>query len=289
LLDFQQQDPTFDPDWAKKYLSQYLSSNSDILYCPVCNVQFSSLHNKQQHCLSRKHNEEVVTFVQKSVKMHQKKNGNIPASGNHTSSENHVKNTADHMNNITDYNVGPAVSHTTGTKDSIKDCVGNAVDHMNNTEDYMTHHLSIGEDHMSNAENHVSCTEDHVSCTKDRVNNAEDPMSSGRESTNAIICKDYISPTINNCNENNLRNNALTHTTTLVDNTDVNNSSTSVSNIGACEGHVITADSHICSAVDHKNNVLVREGTHDQPLLNFPPHYTLNHMIHDFTSHQQGE
>lgn len=274
MLDFQQQDPTFDPEWATNYLSQYLSSDSNTLYCPVCNVQFSSLHNKQQHCLGRKHNKEVITFVQKSVRMHQK-NGNIPTSGSYTNAENCAKSPTDHMRNITNHDaslVGPVISHT---EDNIKDCVSNTVDHMDNTEDGMTHHTSIGKDHITNA--------------KDHVNNTEDHMSSAGEFTNGTICEDYITPTINNCNENSLSN-TLNHTDTVVDYTDANNSSTtSVSNIGASEAHVIMTDSHMCSSIDHTNNVLVREDTHDQSFVNFPSHYTLNHVIHDFTSHQQGE
>lgn len=311
-----------------------------MLYCPVCDVQFSSLHNKQQHCLSRKHNKEVVTFVQNSVNIHQEKNGNLSTCGNcptdinsencakspadHNSSRNHLDTIVGTEDSIKDHDahlviptvnhtvgtegsvkdhdahlaiptvnhtVGtedsvkdhdahlmiPTVNHTVGTEDSVKDCVNNNVDHTNNTEN----HMSITRDHTNNTDDHMTCAENHVSSAEDHMDSTEDPNAG--KSCHTSGSEDCTSLTIINCTENS-SSCTLADTNTSTDCTDAVNSTNSISNV---EDHVITTDSHACSSTDYTNND-ENEGSHDQPFVHFPPHYSLNHMIHDFTLHQQG-
>ena len=296
LLDFQQQDPTFDPEWATKYLTQYINNNSDdVLYCPVCDVQFSSLHNKQQHCLSRKHNGEVVTFVQKSVKKHQKKNGNVSTSVNHPAninSENSSKNLPDYMISSRDHltnPVVPTVDHSDGTEDSIADHTSNNVDHVSNAEDHMSNtedHMSINVDHISNTEdhmrmtkNHTSNAEDHMSCAEHHVSSAEDHIGGTEDSIANENChtSDPDHCVVLTSRENSLRSDTLGDTNPCSSNTTT------------AKDHMILTDSHACSSVDHSNNdVSVKEGSCDQPFVSFPPYYGLNNMIYDFTLHQQG-
>lgn len=382
LLDFQQQEPTFDPEWATKYLAQYLSNSSDMLYCPVCDVPFTSLHNKQQHCLGRKHNKEVVTFVQKSVKMHQIKNGILSVAENcptNVNNENSGKTPADHMSNPTNHLVNdasltvPTINHMVSTEENVKnnnvdhmdngvhhmsngvhhmsndvdhdvvhmngDVHMNDVDHMSNDVDHMSNgvnqknsdvdhlnsnmnndvdHMSNSIDHMSNNVNHMNNNVDHMDndvnhmsnddhmelakdchtntcnagghmiCAEHHVSSAKNHMG-GTEDSSAIVNTsgpDYVIPITNNCSEKSSSDNPLGRTNTSVTCTKGINSTTTVDNVGTSTSQVIVTD----SSIDHTDNhdVLAREGSHDQPVVHFPPYYSLNDIIHDFTVHQQG-
>ena len=260
LLDFQQQDPTFDPQWASNYLSQYLSDSSDDLYCPICNVQFSSLHNKQQHCLSRKHNKEVVTFVQESIRNHQKQNGSV--SNNENCSPNYMISSRNHSSS--DPNTAtPAISRIAGTKDSIADHVSRNVDHISNAED----HVSIAKD---NTEDHVGC---HMSNTEDRTSSTENSTTNMNCHTSEKDCLVLSSVEKNPSIE--------------LDDTDVINNTN--------EDVVILNDSQACCSADHAHNdeMSITEGSAsevscDQPTVCFPPYYSLNNVMHDFRLHQQG-
>ena len=262
LLDFQQQDPTFDPQWASNYLSQYLSDSSDDLYCPVCNVQFSSLHNKQQHCLSHKHNKQVITFVQESIRNHQKQNGSI-SNNNENCSPNYMISSRNHSSSDTN-TVTPTINHIAGTKDSIADHVNRNVDHMNNTED----HVSIAKDSVNNTEDHMSC----------HVNNTEDQTSVTENSNTCQTSDPKDSLVLSNVEKS---------PSSELDHTDVINN--------ANEDVVMLTDSRACCSVDHANNdetsmteASAPKVSCDQPTVCFPPYYSLNHVMHDFKLHQQG-
>lgn len=318
LLDFQQQDATFDPEWATKYLTQYLNNNSDdVLYCPVCDVQFSSLHNKQQHCLSRKHNGKVVKFVQESVRDHQKENGNVSTSPTHPANINSENCARDHLSINTN-----SVDHIASTEDSIADHMSNNVDHLSSnvdhhvsdTEDHVRINTSDAKDHKRGAEHHVSSTEDHVGATKDSTGNvnhhtrdsedcinlssrenslSSDTMGNPNACANASNGTTADSPT---CSSVDHSNNAEVSSVSchisdpdciILTDTENNLSGDRLSGTNACaRDNVILTD----SSVDHSNNaeVSVEEGPCDQPFVSFPPYYGLNHLMHDFTLHQQG-
>ena len=289
------------------------------------------MHNKQQHCLGRKHNEEIVMFVQNSVNMHQKKNKSLSSNVN---SENHAPNSENHIEDHLDSDTSLmdlTVERTCDTEDSVKDNENINVGPISNTEDCMI----VVEDHLSNANHHMSCTEHHVSSTKDHMSRTEGstagkhchPSSPEYNNNSPIIncsentanCSTVISchesntkcPTITTCNESTTNystvltcsesttncstviscsesttNCTLVQPNALADCTDI---LTTISNIDSSEDHVSVTNSCACSSTDLTNNddnVFVQE--HNQPIVHFPPFYSLNHMIHDFKLHQQG-
>ena len=360
LLDFQQQDPTFDPEWATKYLTQYLSNNSDdVLYCPVCDVQFSSLHNKQQHCLGRKHNKEVVTFVQESVNKHQKENVNVSTSATYPANINseNCARVRDHLSSNPVHHI--PVHHIPGTEDNMADRMSNNVDHLGSNVDHMSgnmDHMSSNEGHMSNNldhmssnvdhinsnVDHMSSTEDHVRITKNNTSNAkehkrcaehhvsstEDHMGAAKDSIDDVNhhTRDPEDCINLSSKENSLSSNTMANTNacavasngTTADSptyssidhsnndgvssvschtsdpdciilTNTESSSATLSDSNACantSSSTKNTDPGACSAVDHE--VSVGDGSCDQPFVSFPPYYGLNHLMHDFTLHQQG-
>ena len=273
-----------------------------MLYCPVCNVQFNSLHNKQQHCLSRKHNQELVIFVQSAVKMHHKKKSTSSVNNeNRAKTENH---TEDHLDNTNLMDL--TVNHAGGTEDSVNDNVNINVDPVCNTEDSIIvteYHTSNAEHHVGGTEDHMSNAEDHMTSAEHHVGSTEDHMSKTEESTASKNChsgspEDHINSAIIDCSERTTNCSTiiscssssssctLTQPSTLPDCTDV---ITTISSVGSSKDHVSVMDSCVCSSTDHTNNnddVFVQE--HDRPIVHFPPCYSLNHMMHDFRLHQQG-
>ena len=325
----------------------------------MCDVQFSSLHNKQQHCLSRKHNKEVVTFVQESVKKHQKKNGNVSTSTTHPANINNENSVRDHLSSNTS-----SVDHIAGTEDSIADHMSNNVDHLSSNDHMRSNinHMSSNMDHMNSNVNHMSSNVDHMSSNVDHVNNTEDhvrinsndakdhkryaehqvnstedhmgaaedsiagvnhhtrdhedsinlssretslssdTMSDTNASANASNGTTADSPTcssVDHCNNDEISS-VPCHTNDpdciILTDTENKLSSDTLSDTDGCtntntKDNMILTDSCACSSsVDHSNNdeASVGEGPCDQPFVCFPSYYGLNHLMHDFTLHQQG-
>ena len=273
LLDFQQQEPSFDPEWANKYLGQYLSSDSDGLYCDICDVQFSSLHNKQQHCLSRKHNEQVVKFVLKSIRSRQKgnqgknnKTNNVVSRGSSSSSQN----TDNYASNADPVSI-------------MEEYVSNAEDHVSN----ITDHMSDTEDHVSsNEKDHVTIEKDHVTATTTtattitpkqpttvmdhdtNIDSANNPLTN-HEDTNVV----NLTHDVGNPSDHTTSGVSLLDSSTDVDHVMINDSDNN--NIG-----------NQCTGSPQQN--VVMEKSLDSTSISFPPHCSISDVMHDFTLHQQG-
>jgi len=265
-LDFKQQEPSFDPEWANKYLGQYLNSDSDVLYCSICDLQFSSLHNKQQHCLSRKHNEEVVKFVLKSIRS-RRKNGSAKNKEDHkTDIQNTISNHQSTVNNPDQLNI--VEDHTSSVENIVKDHVSIVEDHVSIMENHVGSNENKGHAREGDNEDHVTTTNNRI--TKDVISIEEDHTNNhfqfNADHANNSICtgEDTSLQVVYLTNEN-TGDHSLSDPTTHVDHVIVNGSE----------------DNHDTSSEEQSEESL-------ECPISFPPQCSIGHVIHDFTLYQQG-
>ena len=228
-------------------------------------------------------------FVQSSVRRHQKKNStsNVNDENRAKHSEIHTENHLSSDTNLMDV----TVNRTGSTEDSVNDNVNINVDPTCNTEDCVI----VTEDLTSNADHHVTSAEHHMGSTEDHMSRTEESATS--KNCHSSSPEDHINSTTINCNESATNCSttiscsscssscALTQPNTLPDCNDI---ITTISSVGSNEDHVSVTDSCVFSSTDHTNNDDVFVQEHDQPIVHFPPCYSLNHIIHDFRLHQQG-
>ena len=261
-------------------------------------MQFSSLHNKQQHCLSRRHNEEVVKFVTKSIRSRRKnsqgennkshKTDNVVCHGSSSSNQNtgHCANNSDHVSIAKDH-VSNAEDQVSNTKDHVsnaEDQVSNTTEHVSNVKDQVNnnnedHVNNNNEDHVITVEDHVITVKDHVIATKDHVAHMEHSNINTQQDIN------YASNSIANHEDAPLNVVDLTHD---MDHTgDHTTGGISMLNFSTHVGHgtINDIDNHGTSSAQQST---IMDKSLDGASISFPPHCSIGHVIHDFTLHQQG-